>query len=160
MQLDQYTAIESASLVANIPIRSSNDFKLGFALVVPSLKTAKQRDEIVHSLKQSIPFLQISPSWGDNYSVINCSVADVDKAGISKHALNMFEDAGLRVSAMGGASSARDVKPPYLNDSPEPENLPYSFNSFTAFKELLCGTVNAVLNGPKIATVAESNLQK
>lgn len=149
MQLNDQVSLETANLSAHIPIRSSDDFTLSFRLVVPELTDIKQRQEIADLLVKSIPFLQVS-TYGDDNRNISCSLSDTDKAGICKHTLKMFQDSGVEVTAMG----QRFQQPPYLENSPVLQDLPYSLKNFKSFKELVEGVVNNVLSGVKIFDVS------
>jgi hypothetical protein len=131
----------SSSLYGDVPIMSSQDYRLWFSLVVPESRDEKTRVRIGEAIRKGMSELQYDSAWGDNNTVINFSISDRDKSGICKYLVDMFEGAGLHVAAMGGSRSAIHSNPPHLADSPEPRNLPRSFQDFEAFRDFVNAAV-------------------
>ena len=154
MKLDENVEIQSPNLSAKIPIKSTADYGFSFYLSIPKITSDAQRKEIIDRIQQSFPFLEGS-SWGNNVNLINFSTNESKTPGISKYLTTMFTEAGVHMRFMG---VEREFEaPPYWDISPEPQNLPFSAKKFDSFKELICGTVNAALTGPKVTAKSEDS---
>jgi len=148
--------IESVNLSADIPVRSAADFRVFFYLSSPRLNRNNRRVLAQKIHAACVSFETEGPDWSDDVQTLGIGIAEKDHPGLCRHLVEMFMAVGITVSAMGGNWQ----NPPFLMQTPPPENLPAFCRDFGAFCAFLGQAAEQAIAAKPAAGGASQNYNK